>query len=187
MIPIRSALYLTGALGIASGAAYAWHRSRQTVRVGRGWVAEPDVTLSDWAIMALDATRMELPTGAEWDLLVTSGTRTAAEQAAAMKWRIDRHGVEATVALYGDKTTARKVCELIAAGDMAGAAVVLEAKPLSAHQKEKAADISYTRYGSGAEIPEDKREARRTEIGAAAGRAGISFNTSEKDVIHLGG
>ena len=192
MIPTRAALYVLGALALAAPAAYGYGAYRRraasaTASTGRGWVVEPDVVLSDWAIMALDATRMELPLGPEYDLLVTSGTRTATEQALAMQWRINRHGVANTVSLYRDRATAQKVCDLIVAGDMAGAATVLEETPLSAHQYKQAVDISYTRYATGAEIPEDKRESRRTEIGSAAGRAGISFNTSEKDVIHLGG
>lgn len=190
MIPTRAALYVLGTLALAAPAAYGYgayrRRAASAASAGRGWASEPDVTLSSWAEMALDAVRAELPAGAEWDLLVTSGTRSAAEQAAAMKWRIDRHGVEATASLYGDKETALAVCKLIAAGDMSGAAALLERSPLSAHQKEKAADISYTRYGSGAEIPADKREARRTEIVRAAGRAAIPVAEKEKDVIHLG-
>lgn len=178
-----------GAAGIAalySAGARARAARASGPSVGRGWTKESDVTLNAGLESMLDAVRAELPPFAAWDLLVTSGVRSAAEQASAMKWRLDNGSTpEQVINLYADKTTSRAVVDLIVAGDMASAAAYLDAHPLSDHQRGGSVDVSFTRYGSGASIPKADREAHASEVRAAAGRAGYPV-VKETSVVHIG-
>ena len=144
---------------------------------GVGWVAEEDVILTSWITDAADRLAAALASDGQESitLLLTSGKRTARSQAAAIKYLMGRgRDLAALESLYrAHADVIREIYPLLVAGDLDGAAAVLEEQPVSAHQRGEAADIRRT---------DDAQAAR---VMAAASAAGLRV-LDEGDVLHLG-
>ena len=145
---------------------------------GVGWLTEPDVILTEWITDTADRLSAALAAdgGPALTLLITSGKRSALDQAEAIRWRIDHGDDQAALEkLYrAHAGVIREIYPLLASGDLEAAAEVLEREPISAHQRGEAADLH--RSDDAAEV---------ARIKAAGAKAGIRV-LDEGNVLHLG-
>ena len=107
--------------------------------------------------------------------VVTSGYRSAQDQAEAMAWS---RGLDYLLGLYADDATAEGAWDAYQAGGLDGAAEYLEQHPLSAHQGGDAADLSYWRTApDGSTLDVDRMVNAAASIGASTVR--------ESDHLHV--
>lgn len=145
---------------------------------GVGWLTEPDVILTEWIADTADRLSAALASdgGPSLTLLITSGKRSAASQAAAMRSLITRQGYDMPKmqGLYRSSADlVARLYPLLAAGDLDAAAAILEEEPISSHQRGEAADVHRDSDAMAARV-------------AAAGKAAGVRVLDEGHVLHIG-